>query len=204
MKNFIFCMVLIISTTTIKSQTTISNFSEKKVAWLGIDFTLAKFIGADGFTEPDQIKTHYFNEWNYLIVREPERYDIESAFDLDSISYRIDYLINAHQQIDMSTYIQENPHYVSENEIKTALSKYDMTSVTEEVGISFFVETFNKNLEEAQIWVVLSDIQTKTIFFSRKLKGIPQGFGFRNYWAGAIREVVEICASSQKKWKKGK
>ena len=204
MKTLIFCIVLVISVSSLKAQLTISNFSEKKVAWLGIDFTLAKFIGAHGFTEPDKIKSHYFNEWNYLIVREPERYKIQSAFNLDSMLYRIDHVLSTHEQIDMSTYIQEKPHYVSENEIQAALSNYDMSLVQEEVGISFFVENFNKNLEEAQIWVVLSDIQTKTIFFSRKLVGTPEGFGFRNYWAGAIRGVIESCSKSLKKWQKGK
>ncbi len=204
MKNLIYCAVLYISLFSVSAQTNITNFSEKRVAWLGLDFTLAKFIGAHGFTEPDKIKSHFFNEWNYLIVREPERYKIASAFNLDSMSYRIDHVLSLNEQIEMDTFIQEKPYKVSENEIQIALSKYDMATVQEEVGISFFVEAFNKNLEEAQIWVVLSEIESKTIFFSRKLAGTPEGFGFRNYWAGAIRDVIEKCNDSLKKWKKGK
>jgi hypothetical protein len=204
MRKIIVGLLLIMGSSELVAQITISNFSEKKVCWLGVDFSLAKFIGAHGFTEPDQIKSHYFDEWNYLVIREPERYKIKSAFDLEDLTYYVDHLIGIHQQIDMSVFIQEKSHSITESEIQAAFSKYDLSAVKDEVGISFFVETFNKNLEEAQIWVVLSDLQTKTIFFSRKLKGAPQGFGFRNYWAGAIREVTEICESSLKKWKKGK
>lgn len=206
MKKFLLAAFLFVTATASQAQTTIANFNEKPACWLGIDFTLAKFIGAHGFTEPDQIKSTYFSEWNYLIIREQSRYDIKSAFNLkqDSFLYQIDPVLAANQEIVMDGYIQEKSHSITEQDIQTALSKYDLSAVKQEVGISFFVANFNKNLEEAVIWVVLSDIATKKIFFSRELKTAPTGFGFRNYWAGAIRETILLTSGSLKKWQKGK
>jgi len=204
MMKKLFLSVLMIVISSAYTQTTIANFDQKKVCWLGIDFTLAKFSGANGFTEPDQIKSHYFGEWNYLVVRESERYDVKGAFNLDSLTYQIDPVLKLNQEINMDGYIQETSHKINQTEIQTALSKYDLTDVKETVGISFFVANFNKNIEEAIIWVVLSDLPTKTIFFSRELRTTPEGLGFRNYWAGTIRKAIDECSDSIKKWIKGK
>lgn len=203
MKTF-FLSLLTIVWSSAYTQSTISNFNQKSVCWLGIDFTLAKFIGSHGFTEPDEIKNKYFGEWNYLIIREPYRYNIKFAFDLDTFIYQIDPVLKANREIVMDGFIQEYSHSITLQDIQTALSNYDLSTVQEEVGISFFVSTFNKNLAEAVIWVVLSDLSTKTIFFSRELKTAPAGFGFRNYWAGAIRTAILLSSNSLNKWKKGK
>jgi len=186
------------------SQISISNFQEKSIAWIGIDFSMGKFIGAHGFKEPDNIKNHYFDEWNYLVVRETELYNIKSAFKIKDVVFEIGAFQAVNKEIDMGNFIQEDVHKLNETQIKEGVTRYNFSDIEQEVGIGFVVQTFNKNIENAIIWVIFVELKTNTLFFARQLECKPKGFGFRNYWAGAIKMAIQLCSSNLSKWKKGK
>ncbi|MEI6311481.1 MAG: hypothetical protein WCP57_04385 [Bacteroidota bacterium] len=50
------------------------------VVWFGVDFTQARLIGYEGFTDVQKIKDYYFNEWNNVIVTESDKYNIGKYF----------------------------------------------------------------------------------------------------------------------------
>ena len=55
----------------------------------------------------------------------------------------------------------------------------------------FIIESFNKTSEEGSLYIVFFDIATKKVLLFDKAIGKPSGIGFRNYWAGAIANVLK-------------
>ena len=66
----------------------------------------------------------------------------------------------------------------------------------------FIVESFDKVSELATIHVTFFDIPSRNILLVEKMSGKPGGFGLRNYWAAAIREVIIRCGKDYKKWER--
>ena len=54
--------------------------STTDVVWFGIDFTQARLVGSEGFTDVQKIKDYYFNEWNNVVVTESDKYNIQKYF----------------------------------------------------------------------------------------------------------------------------
>ena len=55
----------------------------------------------------------------------------------------------------------------------------------------FIAESLNKIDTEAYFHVVIINIDSKEVLLSERLRGQPSGFGIRNYWAGAIYEILK-------------
>jgi hypothetical protein len=54
------------------------------------------------------------------------------------------------------------------------------------------MEGMSKAQKGASMWVTLVDMGTKTMLMTERMVGkTSMGFGFRNYWANPIRDVIE-------------
>lgn len=187
----------------VNGQSSIKNFNQESVVWLGVDFSLGKFIGTEEFKDLQKIKDHYFTEWNSLTVRESKT-DIETAFKLSNMKVNIDNVIDNNNKIKITKYVQNESHRIKEEEIQAAIKAYNFEGIDQEVGLSFFVEFFNKPMASGSIWVALTDIKSKEVFFTKQIDAIASGVGFRNYWQRVIKETIASCKSNFKKWRKGK
>src|SRR3982750_2345433 len=65
------------------------------ITWLGLDYTQAKFIGADttkGITSAvftEQFIKVYVPAWNYLFITEPKKYNIAKAIHRANVDYAL-------------------------------------------------------------------------------------------------------------------
>src|SRR5690606_23495641 len=55
-------------------------FSEEEIVWAGIDFSEARLIGTEGFSNPYDIQGRFFNAWNNLILSESDKYNIREFY----------------------------------------------------------------------------------------------------------------------------
>lgn len=178
-----------------------------KVSWLGIDFSHVKLIGqfaqfgSAGEKNPTQIKSVYFPAWNNLIPNEREKYDIAGMLRKDHVFYDLDMIaaINANAPTEeLETY--NAPRY-SREDIEKFISGYD-TSGKEGIGVLFVAEALNKASTEAWFHFVAINMTTKEILIHDRIKGTPSGIGIRNYWAGAIHDVItQISKNRYRHWK---
>ncbi|HRB38323.1 MAG TPA: hypothetical protein PK134_05425, partial [Bacteroidia bacterium] len=56
-----------------------------KLIFMGYDFSQARFIGTDGFTDPAAIKDKFLSAWNNTFVAEYEKFSLQSAFKLNHL-----------------------------------------------------------------------------------------------------------------------
>jgi hypothetical protein len=58
----------------------------------------------------------------------------------------------------------------------------------------------NKAQERMSAWIVLFDNKTKKIILNERHEGkISAAFGFRNYWASGIKNIITSLTAANKK-----
>ena len=184
------------------------NGSDVPVHWLGIDFShvqlvgeFAQFGGIDS-NDAEDLRREYFPGWNMLILNEPKKYDLKEAFRRSDMIMNVDMIMkhNANAETkDMKTY---SPKTFKNEEIKNFVSLYDLKE-SKGLGLVFIAEALNKTTESGSFQVVVFNLESKEILLAERVTGKPQGFGIRNYWAGAIHKIIkEIDDTHYEFWKR--
>jgi hypothetical protein len=180
--------------------------NDVRITWLGVDFSNVKLIGdfshfsGIGEKSSSQIKNHYFASWNRLILNEREKYDIRGRLRKDDIFYDIDLVMSRNENAplaDMESY--NNPNYTQEDIVKF-INEYDVKEKSG-IGIVLVAESLNKSETEAYFHFVAINLATKEVLMQQRFRGEPKGFGIRNYWAGAIYDVLEQIGSNYRYWR---
>ncbi|GAA4434995.1 hypothetical protein GCM10023091_10720 [Ravibacter arvi] len=194
MKNLRLLLLLFVFGTSVTyAQNTMQGLfaGNTKLTFLGTDFTKAKFVGAAGFTDPNAIKNQHIKSWNSLLVLEPKKFSLQGAFRIsDPARYEtnIDDLTRINQSVEVDANIAEKQHQIPEAEVDRIVSAYKLAP-NEGVGIVYIAENLDKNAEEFTVWVTFIDLATRKVLLKEHVIAKPGGFGFRNYWAGAIYKV---------------
>jgi hypothetical protein len=204
MKKFFVAGLLVLSFVQSYAQNTLADvFSGKaKVVFLGLDFTQAKYIGSPGFTDPNAIQNQHMVSWNTLIEAEPKKFSLEKPLKLraDQYSAKVADMIKHNKNVNVADNIINESYTLTEDQARKAVSKYAL-SEKEGVGVVYVVESLNKTLEKMTVWVTFIDLSTRKILLIEKVEGKAAGFGFRNYWAGAVYKINgNIGSNYYKKW----
>lgn len=183
-------------------------FTTNEMAWYGMDFTKASFIGtfdtgmgvnpADGI----ELRNKWIPAWNNLIVAEQQNFNLKRPFRKCCVFYDITSVNQLNKTIDPEALLVSRETKISKATIKEMVKRYTPIEKKDGIGLVFIVESFNKNDKTANLYVTFFDIETKEILVSEFMSGRPIGFGLRNYWAGAIKEIlVWIDLYEYNKWK---
>ncbi len=176
-------------------------FTADEFVWCGLDYSKVRCIGPAGFNDPDAIKDKYFDAWNRLVLNEASKYDLESSYgksqttDLSVVDRRNDLPV-------VGEFVINEPYYFEKGELAQIITDYNLEKQSEGLGLVYVVESLNKNSERAAIYTVFFDIASKDILWSRRFEAPAGGFGFRNYWARPIYEVIKDSRKVMKRAKK--
>ncbi|MGK7392454.1 MAG: hypothetical protein ACNS60_19020 [Candidatus Cyclobacteriaceae bacterium M2_1C_046] len=165
--------------------------AETEIIYFGIDFSEAKLIGSDGFTDPDRIQSHFFDEWNELMLNEPEKYDIKGLYRRDKVHHDLSVVEERNDTPEPDDLVINSSYSFEEGQLERIISNYDSEEYNEGLGLVYVVETLNKTAEHAKINVVFFDVSTKEILWNKEYTVAPGGFGFRNFWARAFYNVMK-------------
>lgn len=210
MKKIILSL-LMVSTLSVFAQFTAKDvFSSKTIVWYGLNFSEAKMVGqfdqamGAGPASGSDIKNKWIPQWNSLIMTEQKNFKIKEAFQKDEVFYDITPTEKQNQNINSDDLMSFNT-YTFKDAQKTAkeiVSKLKGGEKTEGIGVTFIVESFNKSMDEAVVYVTVFDIKTKNILILERMVGKPMGIGLRNFWAGAMKHVIkQITTDYYNLWK---
>lgn len=174
------------------------------VVFLGLDFTQARFVGSYGFDNPYTIENHYLEEWNKLMLREFNKYNMYEALRVDYYHYTADFEhhIELNKRVNVKEVITNDPYRMDLDLVKKTVETYQIEKKNA-IGVSLIVESFDKNLGLASIWVTFIDLGTGEYLYAELIKGEASGIGFRNYWARSFYEVInKVKRDRYKKWKR--
>lgn len=176
-------------------------FKTPTVTFFGLDFSQAKFIGY-GFNNQELIKDRVIEQWNMLLASEQSKYNIKNAFSKKEVIYDIKRIKKINDAIENQLLFPDSTialTLIKPEEIRTHINQLE-TSGYKGLGLLLVVDYFSKEQENADIVVVFFDIEQKQILLQKRMSGSPGGVTFRNYWAGAINEIIENCGRAYKKW----
>ncbi len=173
-----------------------------------MDFTAASFtggfdqMGGAGVTTGTDLKTKWIPGWNALIMSQPETFDLKTSFRKDNVFFDLASVNNLNNKIFADDCIQQLKHELKSSAIADMVQKYQGSVKKEGIGLSFIVESFNKETQMADVYVTFFDIAEKKVLLSEKVSGKALGIGMLNSWAGAIKSILkQIDASEYKNWK---
>jgi len=172
------------------------------LTWLGVDYSDARYIGAleVGASQLDD----YAKVINDLILREPKKYNLPSAFDKESVGSNLTYIEKANAAMNTDKALSSDAGDMKRYTLETITDRVKSYKLNESgIGLVFIVEAMSKTHEESPVWVTFVDMKSGAVLFSERVTGKPAGFGFRNYWAGAVYSTLkQIKGGLYNKWKK--
>lgn len=160
-----------------------------EITWFGLDFSKAKLVGSVGFSDPAQIQSYYFNTWNSVIVTENEKYSISKYYKKPTVKTNLDIAKARNSKVVVSSLVTDNSYTITEKDVEAVVKNYKSKDGGE--GLVMVVESFSKTDELAYIYVVRFDAKSGKILEIKKQTGKASGIGIRNYWLGAILNVMK-------------
>ena len=172
----------------------------QKIDWYGLDFSRAKMIGPEGFRNPDApvIKIHY--GWNNTTKSESSKYD-PGKFIGKTANIDFDVCNARNKKITEEGLVINEEYHLLPKDIQEIVNEYPK-KIDGNIGLVFIKEAFNKTEEKGYIWVTFFDEKTGQVLVTERVPGNASGFGFRNYWLGAVYNVLKNTKKLYKEWVK--
>jgi hypothetical protein len=204
MKKIFFIIILFLSIQSLLAQ---SSFSEIKKhhswAWLGLDFSNTKLLGRAAFSDPEKIINEYFPKINMLVFDEADKYDVMRSFRMKNLYADDLYCDILNSSLSTDELFVGRDYSLEKSDILNIVAKYNFDKVKQDIALIFIIESLDKTGERATMWVTVINTKTKDLLLSERMTGKPGGFGFRNYWAKSVYNVLkDIYKKKYKRWKK--
>lgn len=193
--RFTLVIFLTIAVQTLQAQVSVK---DKSITFFGLDFSKCKMVGTDGFSNPSDITGRMFGEWNNLIVNEKAKYDVKYAFNKTEVTYDFSIVEKRNATVKAAELVTNNSYQIDAKTVGTVIKGY--TGKTKGLGIVLVVEKFDKTEELASVFVTYFDIAGRKVLLTERVTAKPVGFGFRNYWAGAIAKILKDCHNKTSGW----
>jgi hypothetical protein len=202
--GFVMTALSILGSTTISFSQTLKDFfsnSESPAVFLGIDFSKAKLIDVGN---PTDIRDRLYASINQLIINEPKKYDLKSAFLKSNFETDLGPVGKTNITANLNEILSTNSadyNRFKEADISSIVKKLDLSG-KKGVGVLFVVEAMSKMNKASAIWVTFIDTNTKKVLLTERLEGKAVGIGFRNYWAAPVKNILDLIEKKKyKEWK---
>lgn len=204
--KWLFAIVFLLAGTQPLSAQTLKEFfnsSEVPLTYLGVDFTQAKVFNDIAANAMD-IRDRQFAAINQVIVNEPKKYDFQKALSKSNVTNDISFVNAKNAKIDAEKIIESS----SADEVR--FTKATIESIVKGykfagkkgIGLMFIMESMNKASAQASMYVTFIDLASGKVLLTERMTAKAAGFGFRNYWAKTVYEVLDdIKKSKYKEWK---
>lgn len=210
MKKLNLILILCIFILQVNAQTTQELFSDNNYSyyWYGVDYSNVKLIG--DFTTPASTKVNdhtlirdrYFKSWNDLIVRERNKFSVETMLHKEPVIYKTGMIDSINFKIQVDSLEGDVGRLLEDKLVVNSISNYNLIQ-NQGVGIVLIAEYMDKIHIKASHILVVFNIESREILLKERFETIPVGFGMRNYWAGAIYKIFkEVKNKRYKAWKK--
>ncbi len=195
-------MISFVKPTSSQSLKEFFNNPNTTTIWLGLDFSETRILG-DPNTSTLDIKERYFNSINELILNESQKYNISKSFRRTNLTFDLSQIQINNSKVDPAKIAAINLNEMSrmnETMVEKIAKGYNFND-KKGYGIVFLVENLDKTSLNASMYITILDLETKNILLTKRMTAKPGGFGFRNYWANTIYEILkQIEKKEYKKW----
>lgn len=185
--------------TSVQAQTMADALNNKcQVTWIGLDFSEAKLIPTVEFATVEADPGTAILKWNNLLEQEHEKFDLAKALGISNVVTNTSYVAPVNEGVKSQDLLSRTAITLDKEKVPSMVKKYK-TNDGDGVGVVFVVSAFNKTSEIAEFYVTFFNMKTREVLHSERISGKPTGFGIRNYWAGAVTQVLKTIEKEYSK-----
>jgi hypothetical protein len=194
LKKLFVLLILALPLVPLRAQTVNDIFDPNvPITWLGWDLTGAIFIGDREKWGSQSDIQRTMKSWNDLMDRERDKFNVGSMLRKKvPMEFKLDVTTNHNSELDISNILSEKSAdhvHLRKDGVEQIASAYNYEGA-KGIGLMFNIESFNKTNNEASLWVTFVNMETGAVLLTERVTGSPQGGGLRNFWAGAIMDVI--------------
>src|SRR5579872_5288122 len=137
------------------------------ITWLGLDFSQSRFIGDHGKFKSVYNTQNLFSALNDLMLFEKEKYDVGKMLGKQQVIFKLNITRGHNARLDVASLLADSTgshHHLKQADIEAIVRGYDFER-NRGVGLMFNIESFNKTVSEALIWVTFINMTTNEILF---------------------------------------
>ncbi len=174
--------------------------------YLGIDFTLAKLVNDDA-SNAKTIQSTQFNGINDLLISESKKYELKEAYRRSNWTPDIKEVVSRNDKANPDSLKSNNEADLTRlkpDDIDKLVKNFNYGSL-KGYGVLLIMEGMSKSDKRCTIWFTLIDMDSKKVLTTGRVEGkLGMGFGFRNYWATAIKSAIShVKSKDYEMWKAG-
>jgi hypothetical protein len=206
-KKLIVTLFIALSGFGLKAQTVNDIFEPNTtITWLGLDMTGAIFIGDREKWGSQSDIQNTIKSWNDLFLREKDKFNVTAMLKKKTpVEFKLDITQNHNAELDISNILSEKSAdhiHLRKDGVEQIAAAYNYDGLTG-IGLMFNVESFNKTNNEGSLWVTFVNMATGEVLLTERMTAAPRGAGVRNYWAGAVFEIMEQVKKREfEQWRK--
>ena len=192
MRNLTTLLLTMLLTSSAFGQRSMNDFLNNRcdVVWLGLDFSKARMIGSEGFTDPVKIKDYYLNVWNNLMMTEADKYNWPKALMTSNLIIDYGPVEPRNATVNEKTMVINSSHTISEADVMDAVKKLKPVQ-KDGIGVVIVIEALDKGQAQGRGHIAFFDLGSKKLLHSQPVSGKASGFGFRNYWASSFHGMMQ-------------
>jgi hypothetical protein len=206
-KKLIVTLFIAVSGFGLKAQTVNDIFEPNTtITWLGLDMTGAIFIGDREKWGSQSDIQNTIKSWNDLFYREKEKFNVTAMLKKKTpVEFKLEITQNHNAELDISNILSEKSAdhiHLRKDGVEQIAAAYNYDGLTG-IGLMFNVESFNKTNNEGSLWVTFVNMATGEVLLTERMTAAPRGVGVRNYWGGAVFEIMEqVKKREYEHWRK--
>lgn len=182
-----------------------SALKSKTITWFGLDYSNTNFIGEKDFSDSREIKYTLFEQWNSVIISEPDKYNFKKFYKKDKVINFLDVIIDRNENTNVERAISNNSAksmHLSKDTIQYIIDSYNIPKGVSGLGLVYIVESYNKFNNIGFYYVTFFNIANKEVIYTERFDGKAKGIGIKNHWANTVIYVLKKSGEKYKKMMK--
>ncbi len=155
--------------------------------YYGFDFSHVRVSDASKISKNAEYRRNYPRSWIAFLEKETIRNDwVQRALRKDSFYYKQNEIMSVSLNM-VNDFIIAGTYSFPFDSLKSAIEQYNLNEKAG-LGLVLLPENFNKQREQALMWVVFFDIQTRNVLWATEVYGKCGGTGYTAHWGSGIVE----------------
>ncbi|MCT4622893.1 MAG: hypothetical protein N4A46_04660 [Schleiferiaceae bacterium] len=197
MRSFLSILAFVFVVVNVQAQSFKRYYQKSEKTYLGIDYTAARFVGAEGFPTPSDLPK-LMNAWNEFVKTEPSKYNVPETFMDGKIEIDLSHAQKANDKIDVYNVVQEDNHTIDKDKAAEVALGYNFDGMSG-LAFLFVAECYNKKYLAGSYYLVMVDAETKEVIYNERYVTKPKGFGLKNFWARTLNLMLKEVNKDLKK-----
>jgi len=153
--------------------------------YYGVDFSHLRVSDGSKILKSHEYRRHYPNEWLDFLEKETVRFNrVGRELRKESLYYKQNEILPVSRSM-VNDFIIAGSYSFPLDTVKNALKQYALTE-KDGLGLVLLPENFNKREEQARMWVVFFDIQSREVRWATEVYGKCGGAGYTAHWGSGI------------------